>query len=149
MLAIQAINRALFLNGGGSVVNPIDPNSLQEVFTELVNMLNEFLEIPLDLNITIPTDTADEIGNPAWSNAAFEFMLATRSAPLIQLDAPNWVKVRAYELEDFLLTKSAPDEYPEYPDTMPVGTGNMRGPKPRVFYPLPEYEREQKTDVDQ
>lgn len=133
--AISIVNKALSLAGVATVIKPADPLLINESFNELVDMLNEFVELGLSLNITIPTDSADEVGNPAWSDAAFRTMLAVRVGPIFQKDTPIAVKVRAFDQENILLTRSAPFPLPEYPDNLPIGSGNERGPKSRVYYP--------------
>ncbi len=146
MIASSAITRALFFNGASSNIQPAAPELINETFTELKNMLNEWVELDLELNITVPTKTTDEIGNPAWSNSAIELVLSVRSAPIFNKQAPSDTKKDAATQWTQLLTRALPFPLPELPDTLPIGTGNQRGTKSRVYYP--EASDETQTELD-
>lgn len=146
MKASTAVTRALFFNGASSVVQPAQPEQLNETFTELQNMLAEWVELRIELNITVPTKTTDEIGNPGWSNSAIELILSVRSAPIFNKEAPRLTKVRAASQWTQLLTRALPFPLPEFPDTLPIGTGNQRGTKSRTYYP--EASDETQTELD-
>lgn len=136
--AATLIKKALFLNGASSPINPATPELIQMTFDALVDMLVEWAALNINLGITIPTNPADEINNPPDTNQVIQYQLAVLSAPIFRLDAPITVKGKAASLYTALLTTYAPHPLPEWTDTLPVGSGNSRGTKPRVYFPTPE-----------
>jgi hypothetical protein len=136
--AIDLITPALYLNGASSPINPASQELKNLTFTALVDMLVEWAALNINLGIAIPTNPADELNNPPDTNQVIQYQLAILSAPLFQLDAPYSVKSKGAVLYTNLLTTYAPHPLPEWPDTLPVGSGNMRGSKARVFFPTSE-----------
>ena len=136
--AIYQITRALNLNGAASPINPASPELNQYAFEALVDMLIEWASLDIDLGITIPTNKTDELNNPTDTNQVIQYQLAILSAPLFQLDPPSRILGKAAQLYTNLLTTYAPHPLPEWTDTLPMGAGNTRGTKPRVFFPTPE-----------
>ena len=136
--AIDLITPALYLNGASSPINPASPELKNETFNVLVNMLIEWSSLNINLGVTIPTNPTDELNNPPDTNEVIKYQLAVRSAPYFQLTAPMSVMGEAAKLYSNLLTVYAPHSLPEWTDTLPVGAGNTRGSKPRVYFPTPE-----------
>ncbi len=136
--AISLVTRALFLNGASSQINPASPELIQLAFQDLIDMLVEWAALNINLGVTIPENPADEINNPPDTNQVIRYQLAVYSAPTFQVQAPIEVKGLAARLYTNLLTTYAPHPLPEWTDTLPIGSGNTRGTKPRVFFPTPE-----------
>jgi hypothetical protein len=136
--AISRITRALYLNGAASPINPASQELKTIAFEDLQSMLINWAALNISLGITLPTNPTDELDNPPDTDLVIAYQLAVLSAPTFQLDAPYPVKAKAATLYTELLTTYAPHPLPEWPDTLPVGSGNMRGTKPRVFMPTPE-----------
>ncbi|MEE8289711.1 MAG: packaged DNA stabilization gp4 family protein [Nitrosomonadaceae bacterium] len=136
--AISRITRALFLNGAASPINPASQELKELTFEDLVSMLISWAALNINLGITIPTNPTDELDNPPDTDLVIAYQLAVLSAPTFKIDAPYPVKVQAKQLYNNLLTTYAPHPLPEWTDTLPTGSGNMRGTKPRVYFPTPE-----------
>lgn len=133
--AAYQITRALYLNGAAAPINPASPELKQIAFETLIDMLVEWAALDINLGITIPVNQTDELVNPPDTNQVIQYQLAIRTAPFFKLTAPMSVMGEAARLYDALLTTYAPHPLPEWPDTLPVGQGNMRGTKSRVFMP--------------
>lgn len=136
--AISRITRALYLNGASSPINPASSELKQFAFEDLTSMLIDWAALNINLGVTIPTNQADELNNPPDTDLVIAYQLAVLSAPTFQIECPLSVKAKAAELYTNLLTTYAPHPLPEWTDTLPVGAGNSRGTKPRVFFPTPE-----------
>ena len=136
--AISLVTRALFLNGASSPINPATPELVQLAFQDLVDMLVEWAALNINLGVTIPENPADEINNPPDTNQVIRYQLAVYSAPTFKIQAPMDVKTQSDILFTRLLTTYSPHPLPEWTDTLPIGSGNTRGTKPRVFFPTPE-----------
>lgn len=136
--AISRVTRALFLNGASSPINPASPELIQIAFEDLVSMLINWAALNINIGVTIPENQTDELNNPPDTDLVIAYQLAVLSAPDFQLEAPRAVKSKALMLYNGLLTTYAPHPLPEWPDTLPVGQGNMRGTKPRVYMPTTE-----------
>lgn len=137
--AIDLVNKALYLSGASSQVNPATPELKNMAFDALVDMLNEWEALGIVVTgLTIPTNLTDELANPTDTNQVIQYQLAVLSSPLFQIDAPFHVKSKAASLYTDFLTKYMPYPAPEWPNTLTVGAGNERGPHSRVFYPVPD-----------
>lgn len=136
--AISRVQRALFLNGASSPINPASSELIQLAFEDLVSMLINWASLNINIGVTIPENQADELNNPPDTDLVIAYQLAVLSAPTFQLEASRATRSKALMLYNGLLTTYAPHPLPEWPDTLPVGEGNMRGTKPRVFFPVTE-----------
>lgn len=136
--AISLVRKALFLNGCSSEINPASPELIELAFEALIDMLVEWASLNINLGITLPENQTDELDNPPDTNQVIQHQLAVLSAPIFQKEASLTVRNKAATLFTYLLTTYSPHPLPEFPDTLPVGSGNMRGTKPRTFFPTPE-----------
>lgn len=137
--AIDLIKKALYLSGCSSEINPASPELTQICFEDLTVFIEELDSIGITLGLTMPVLLTDDISEPADTTKMFESNIAVRTAPYFQKDAPPATKKLAKKQYRQLLINYAPFPLPNYPDTLPIGSGNIRGVKPRVFYsPIPE-----------
>jgi len=136
--AVELIRPALYLSGASSPINPAIPELENIALDVLRNMLYEWESLNINLGVTVPTELTTELNNPPDTNEVIKHRLAVRIAAYFQLSAPMNVKAEATRLYDNLLTVYAPHPLPEWPDTLPRGSGNTRGTKPQVFFPPSE-----------
>ena len=136
--AINIIQRALFLNGCSSELKPATQELIQICFEDLINFIYELDSINIELGLTVPTSLTDDIGEPSDTTKMFQSVLSVRTAPFFQKEAPRATKKLAKRQWSQLLTIYAPHPLPEWPDVLPVGAGNERGTRPRVYMPTPD-----------
>ena len=68
--ANEIVQLSLKYLGVQNQLTPADPRVVDDTFNELVDMLNRWASVGIDLGITIPTDISDELGNPAETKTA-------------------------------------------------------------------------------
>ena len=132
--AISVIHKAMYLMGAKSQVQSPDPNSVRILLEVLVEIIERWDSLNTNLGITLPTVTTDELGEPPWSTQAIYYTLCVDGAPLLRKTVTLDVLSKQNEFYADLLAVANPHPLPDYPDILPIGTGNMRGPKSRVFY---------------
>ena len=129
------IDQAAFRIGAHSTVRPLNPNSRAEMFTQLLNMINQWEGVSTILPVTIPTDLTDDLEEPTWSTQAVITNLAVMSAGPLQLTAsPQLLRENTQNQTDLLLNAN-PRPQQGYPDNLPLGKGNNTGPRGRRYWP--------------
>ena len=149
--SISLINDALFSIGATSTINPAAPELINASFRRMIQWITQMTAsgiliaedsngVPIAINIaTLPTDPASELGNAPATDLSLAAGLAPWVAPLFKITlAPGSpAKAAADHAMQYLYTVSMLPNLPEWPETLPIGAGNERGPKGRVFFPVP------------
>lgn len=139
------IRPALFSIGASSDINPATPEMLQAAFNRFVVMMQKFevdgmqTVLGTDFTENPPTDIAAEINNSVGSDLALECVFAIWVAPIFQIIPSDTDKALARTAMSTIRTKAFTATAPEWPETLPIGGGNRRGPKGRVYFPVPDY----------
>ena len=142
---IDIINDALFSIGGSSPINPAPNELINASFNRLLDWVDQLAIDGVDLGIPEgtprPTEPGDELGNDPGLNLALKAGLAPWLAPLFQIKLPPGHEARgaADQAMQTLYARSMLPSLPEWPETLPVGVGNRRGPWSRVFFEVPEF----------
>lgn len=135
--AIKIIKASLYYVGAHSEVQPAAPEFFTAGVSELSDLLSELADGGIDLGetITLPTDTATDLKEPAAATSALKYLLCERMAPLAQLPIPPDVRVNIRKARQTLERKFRKVVIPNIvPSRLaPVGVGN-RGPYNRTFF---------------
>lgn len=148
MKAIDCINDAMFAIGASSDINPASPELINKSFQRLTQWLTQLTAkgvliggtdaIPALLDLTfLPTEPAGEIGNSPASDLSLSAGLAVWIAPLFRIPVDLETKAAAKQGMAYLYTISATPQLPEWPNTLPTGGGNSKGPFGRNYFPKP------------
>jgi hypothetical protein len=147
---ITLINDALFSIGATSDINPSTPELTNAAFRRLIQWVNQLAAggvniFPIDPQTgqpipptTPPTEVGDELGNDPAFDLALSAGFAPWVAPLYNLPVSIEARGAADHAMQTLNGASAICAIPEWPETLPVGGGNVRGPWNRVFFPVPD-----------
>jgi len=121
--------------GVNNTLTPLEGELQQASFDALVDMLNEWAEVNIALGITIPTNPADELGNPAGTDTALSTQLALYTASIFRIDPSRTLKQKAKK--SWRRLKDAYGLWPvqTMPNSLPLGQGNKGGPRTRRFFP--------------
>jgi len=139
---ISLINDSLFSLGVTSDINPSSPELINAAFRRLIQWVNMNIKNGIDFGFAdppiFPEVVADELGNSAEFDLSIAAGMAPWLAPLynvpVSLVASQAARVAMQTLNGASMLASVP----EWPETLPVGAGNVRGPWNRVFFPVPE-----------
>ena len=131
----EIIEQAAFRIGASSYVKPLNPTNRQTMFTQLLNMINQWEGVNTVLPVTIPTDLTDDLAEPTWSTQAVITNLAVMSAGPLRLKADLQLLQENGKNMTFLLLNANPRPQQGYPDNLPLGKGNETGPRGRRFWP--------------
>ena len=152
MKCITIITDAQFAIGSQSDINPASPELINASFRRLLQWLNQLVAGGVDLGIpegTLPpTEPADELGNDPAFDLALSAWLAPWLAPIFQVPVSRETTNSASAAMQTLYSGSMLPNAPEWPETLPIGAGNTRGPKGRVYFPVPDYSPYNDTEDD-
>jgi len=146
---------AFYAIGASSDINPATPEMLEVAFKRFINMMQKFEVdgmkevLGTDFTNNPPTSPSDEINNSVGSDLALECVFAMWVAPLFRIEPTATVKGAADSAMQTLRTIAFAPVAPEWPETLPVGAGNNRGPWSRVFFPVPLYTQQQQADEEE
>lgn len=139
--AIDIINDAMYAIGASSDINPASPELQNAAFRRLIQWMIQLQHsgIPLGLDETnLPTEPGTELGNDPAFDLSLAAGLTVWIAPLFQIAVSIDTRGAADQAMDFMYINALKADPPEYPETLPIGSGNERGPKSRVYFPAPE-----------
>jgi hypothetical protein len=136
--AITIVDGALQALGVSNELNPDDPYLQEQFFNALVRLLNRWAAANIGLGITIPTASADELGNPASTDDCLMLSLAVAAAQIAKV-TPS-VSLRKNQKIFYRQMKAAFGLTPEqaFPSSLPLGQGNNGGPRAKRFFPEPD-----------
>lgn len=141
MRAIDVINTALFAAKVSSEFKPASPEMLSRSFVRLVEWLNQLIGEGVTLGIPENqpplTQPGDEIGNDPIYDLALGDAFARIAASQFGRPLPRTAALNANRAFDKLYGDFMKAAVPEWPETLPVGQGNQRGVKGRVYFPVP------------
>jgi hypothetical protein len=135
--ANEIVQLSLKYLGVQNQLTPVDPRVVNDVFSELIDMLNRWASIGIDLGITIPTDISDELGNPAETKTALASALALEALPIAKVEIKP--RVLSKYKRAYRSLKSAYGKTPSqlYPSSLPLGAGVNLGPRSKRYFPEP------------
>ena len=132
--ATEIVNGALELLNLKSQVLAVDPEHEKRAFVAFRDMLYTWEKNEICLDLYIPNEINDDLDEAEWLTKALKFQLAVESAPYLKAAVPDDVKKIAEDCYDTLLIHSIKESPTEYPNTLPLGQGNRRGHRSRVFF---------------
>ena len=121
--------------GVANSITPLEGELQQAAFDALVDMLNEWADVNINLGITLPTNPADELGNPVGTDTALSTSLALYTASIFRVDPARTLKRK--QKKAYRRLKAAYGLWPaqDMPSSLPLGAGNKPGPYSRRFFP--------------
>lgn len=128
---------SLYSIGVTSDVNPASPEILNVAFNTFIFWITWMKKNGIDIGVdydNLPTDMGSELGNNPDSDFPLSTAFAVWVAPIFQVPVPAATKTVADAAMNSLYAEAMRPQFPEYPDTLPIGAGNMRGPKARIFF---------------
>ncbi len=138
---ITLINDALYSIGVTSDINPSTPELINASFRRLIQWVNMGLENGIDFGFAdppvFPVEVGDELGNNPAYDLSISAALSPWLAPLFNVPVSVVAGAAARVAMQTLNGASMLPDVPEWPETLPLGGGNMRGPWNRVFFPVP------------
>ncbi len=141
-ICISLINDSLFSIGATSDINPSTPELVNAAFRRLIQWVNMNIKNDVDFGFAdppvFPVLVGDELGNDPAYDLSIAAGLAPWLAPLYNLEVSREASAAARIAMQTLNGASMLCDVPEWPETLPVGQGNVRGPWSRVFFPVPE-----------
>lgn len=132
--ASEIVNAALRLLNLYSDVLPVVPEHQSLAFDAFKDMLNAWEENEVNLPLDIPNDIDDQLDEDEWITKGLKYNLAVEAAPYLQVDPSQTVISIASDCYDTIVVKAVDSADVIYPNTLPLGQGNRRGPKSRVFF---------------
>lgn len=142
MKCIDIINDALFAVGATSQYKPASPEMISISFRRLIQWVNQLAASGVTLGIPAtqppPAQVGDELGNAPEYDLALSAGFAPVVSPLFKRPVPSQARQAAKDAMDELYASFLKAAPPEWPETLPIGAGNTRGPKGRVYFPVPE-----------
>jgi len=133
--AAKIADKALQALGVQNELNPADEYLQEQFFDLLIEMINRWSSVNIDLGITIPSVPADDLGEPESTTEAIYTSLAIEGQDIAKVAASAALRVR--QKKAYRSMKSAFGLWPEQsmPSSMPVGQGNNLGPRSRRYFP--------------
>ena len=133
--AAKIVNKALISLGVHNELNPPDEYLQEQFFELLIDMLNRWSSINIDLGITLPTVPSDELGEPESTTTALYTSLAIDGQDIAKVTAKAGLRRR--QKIAYRDMKAAFGIWPEQsmPSSMPVGQGVNLGPRSKRFFP--------------
>lgn len=110
----------------------------EEFFKALIRMINRWSSINLDLGITIPTQPADELGNPESTDDAMITSLAISAQQIAKVSASRELKKEQKIFYRQMKAAFGLTPQQSFPSTLPLGQGNNGGPRSKRFFPEPD-----------
>ena len=116
--ANEIVQLSLKYLGVQNQLTPADPRVVDDTFDELVDMLNRWASVGIDLGITIPTNISDAL-------------------PIAKVDVSP--RLLAKYKRAYRSLKAAYGKRPQqmFPSSLPMGAGVNLGPRSRRFFPEP------------
>jgi len=135
--AAKVINKALTSLGVNNELSPPDEYLQEQFFDLLVEMIELWSSININLGITIPTVPSDELGNPAETDMAMYTTLAMDGQDIVKVSASASLRVK--QKRAYGAMKAAYGIWPEQsmPGSMPLGQGVNIGPRSKRYFPEP------------
>ena len=149
MKAINILNDAMFAIGASSDINPASPEMINVSFRRLLQWVTQMTEqglllaenaegVPSLLDLTaLPSDPAGELGNAPATDLSLTAGLAPWIAPIFQIKLDLEAVKAAKTAMIYIATVSNAPVLPEWPETLPTGSGGRRGPWGRTYFPRP------------
>ena len=133
--AAKIVDRALQALGVQNELNPADEYLQEQFFDLLIDMLNRWSGINIDIGITLPTVPADDLGEPESTTEGIYTSLAIEGQDIAKVVAS--AALRRRQKIAYRAIKTAFGIWPEQsmPNSMPIGQGNNLGPRTRRFFP--------------
>lgn len=124
-IAKNLVGDALRLLNESSNVLSVDPYLEQQGFTHLVAILLEHRGYRRYIVPQVPSSVNADLKELFWATEALKFELAERLAPYIQVDvfSPSFMMAKR-NTQNQLLIKASPPVVSQYPETLPIGSGN-------------------------
>lgn len=135
--SIDLMTPSLYSIGVTSDVNPASAEILNVAFSTFIFWITWMKKNGIDIGVdydNLPTDMGDELGNDADTDFPLSRGFAVWVAPIFQVAVPAATQTVADAAMASLYAEAMRPQFPEYPDTLPIGSGNMRAPKSRVFF---------------
>jgi hypothetical protein len=137
--ATTIVQRALFLIGAHSKINPAPPETITEGVEILNEMLAEWLEEKVNLGAVEATSHTTDIEEPAGTMSTIRYCLAVEIGDALSIEVPPTVETKAIIKYESLKRRYEAEDEPYIPDAelsrlLPLGQGSTRGSKARTFF---------------
>ncbi len=133
------IQRALQAIGAHSIVSPADPDSIVLGFEELNSMLEMWLSIGITIGFTPLKVPGDELNEPPDTRNGIISNLALQLAPafdngkiIVSQHLQRNARLGYFNIKNLYQTITIPDKVVS--STLPVGAGNSRFARNRIFF---------------
>lgn len=128
---------AMEICGAHSPVKPGSPENFQRMFKVLQSVLNIYTAQGVAMGITLPNAIGDQLNEPDSVTEALKTIVAVQGAPSIRKSTSITPEIKklAKAYRQSLRTQFAPQPGQQFPDTLPVGSGNPSRPIGPTFYP--------------
>ena len=123
--ASSIVDDALKLMGVSTDISPPDAGQQSQGFDVLKGMIAEWKYDRINIIISEPYDSTDDIGEESHMTQSIIALLCKRLAGYIQVELTDHVEKMCEVALDRLLV-FAPDPDIAYPETLPVGQGNKQ-----------------------
>lgn len=133
--AADFINGALVHLTVKSAETSLQPDEIQDGLVALNDMLSSWEVSGRPLGFTRVAGIADTVNVPQWAERAIKAALAVELAPSYERIISPALAVIVSDSEKALLRTILSIGPAEYPNTMPMGSGNVCGPDDRRFFP--------------
>ena len=132
------VDNALQDLGAQTELVPATPDTVARSLEALVDMLNRWASVTINLGITIPVLIGDELGEPSGVKTALESNLAIELQTIVKVDAKPRLFAKAKR--SYGSMKAAFGLTPEqsFPASLPLGTGNTQQPRTKKFFAEPD-----------
>jgi len=132
--------RALNIIGAHSPIKKAKGETFQVTFEALVGILETYASQSVAMGNNIPALIGDEVNEPPQVTTPLEYILAVKVAPYIRKTANVTPEIRkeAKAGRQVILTQFGSKPANQYPDSLPIGSGNKTRPIGAAFYPEEE-----------
>lgn len=149
--AIFVVTSALEEIGATSIINPASPDTNNACFTRLIQMINSWTQLGIDLgdSFVLPTVLADDMLNDANTDLALIGKLAIQISPFMRKTPTKDQKDNAGNAYTELLVTNLKRPNMAYPSTLPRGAGRRSVPFGRRYYTEPTLKDTQTVQPDE
>lgn len=146
--ANDIVRDALFRIGASSDINPASPEMINTATTTFFDWLDELYIDGVDIGYdpASPPTPSDELGNIQGTTNALKAGAALQIADAFNITPTVKVVNAATKAMSTIYALTMRPRIPSWPETLPVGAGNMRAPRARVYMQVPEFYDEYNPD---
>ena len=148
--SIDLIRPSLYSLGVTSDSNPASPEILNVAFDTFIFWITWMKKNGIDIGVdydNLPTAIGDELGNNPDTDFPLSRAFSVWVAPIFQVEVPRATQTVADAAMVSLYGEAMRPQVPDYPDTLPIGAGNMRAPKSRIFFSESDFVKDYNDSV--